>query len=67
MELEPKDPVIQFRSPRFSYLWPNCSVCGQTAYQIATITSFGVERETPLCSRHFVDVCVEVPRLTRSN
>jgi hypothetical protein len=47
---------------------PVCAECGQVAYQVVIIKK--VERTTrqiPLCARHFVSACLQLPELNKYN
>lgn len=45
---------------------PHCQECEQLAYRIVTVRAAdGEERSVPLCVRHYVKACVELPELDR--
>lgn len=47
---------------------PVCPHCGQVAYRIVIVAIEGaVIRKVPLCARHFVSACLQVPELNRYN
>ena len=47
---------------------PVCPHCGQVAYRIVIVAIEGaVTRKVPLCGRHFVSACLQVPGLNRYN
>ncbi|HEV7522581.1 MAG TPA: hypothetical protein VGP89_15870 [Candidatus Angelobacter sp.] len=45
---------------------PLCTECGQIAYQVVIVKKADASlRQVPLCARHFVSACLQLPELNK--
>jgi hypothetical protein len=69
LKLEGKETIHDCVSPGENpWELPVCPHCGQVAYRIVIVAiDDAVTRKVPLCGRHFVSACLQVPALNRYN
>ena len=62
MQLSRRETIAFSVSPKFEAVCPHCA-CGEVAYRLVGIFEDGLRKETPLCTRHFAEACVQYPLL----